>query len=1259
MDTQGLSAICAGLGIVEEEDDGNRVGYSKGAYCLDNLKDLLRFLRRDDPQTREVFKQVCKWNCVSKDLIPILEHCQDDRSLVLNTVKVLVFLTMPIEPTSSDIPLQIEYLWDLKSAITMSDTVAVIISLLESPLENLESEVFKEDDWKLVQLVLTLFRNLLAIQDISAIQKAAGFATQILSLRDRFLELLFRENVMDLFLLVTQHVGGSSDYLHQDNWLLLEIFYYIFNGQDPELVAKAHLNSLKDAESNTSLSGLKLIIEEEKDKRRLSRLQYGSRYSHFSGTFERFTMDGSKAVLKGSPNSASLDVYSKSDKFCRGPTKKIAWDQGRILTTTANILKLLHGFFNQFLSGGYNVLMQSVREDIEREQLNIQRNDVVYFFEVAKFVTSFQYHKFSTSKPNADMVSSLSDCSNEDSSLFSGDICGPIAASMNESMFLMVISKWRDAFDGLKETKDYKFLSAAGSLLKAMIRTLDLVLKLLPENSREPQTARVLLYKLFYDQTDQGMTHFLLNLVKSFDVHKQPRSDLADLVEVIHTIMRLMERLQDRGTLRVTRKSRKRRTGKRVTNKEEAGMEPSADCLTVQNEIAISSGEKLASGDKCHQDGQLNANSNGGETVILLDADISEKHGESTMEQQKTDNNLLCSRKSDPPHDLCYSTGDSSGDEQIVQYNEVDFKVSTIVSAFANNGIIHNLCWLLKFYKSNSINTNRYIISILRRIADDLELSPMLYQLSLLTTFHEILVEQKSCPNKEYIEIVDFLTNLVRKMLRKMKQQPLLFVEVLFSKTRKECHYINAEYLLHEVGKLKKQIGDGENGSVHSTGWVRRSIADALGEDEADVVISHDLGYQKDNADSDESPEITSSPIDIDGKEKLDSGNYLDHDHGKVSKRKKRLVLSNELDSKIRDLYEKFKDEQKCNHLIAEALDPDCKVSPAQVGNKLKQLGLRTARRNRMPYNKESTSRPSQPEDGGDAQERGSLSLKSQDLIDHSTRLPLHARKRVHALSEDQEAAIRTLFEQFKDHKRCNYMIANALDGGRIFTPAQIGRKLKQLGLRVPRQKKVEATLHLRDENLSDHSADEMQDSDNETLLSFRLRERKKENENFSSGKLLSTEIDGRLLEDDSDDETLSSVLKSRKLTASSKIKSFANEYIRMTSSEMLLDRKSDEAMVENSAEGDEQNWPINVEATGGQHSIFLNSLNSKGTSEVEITRSINDDLGSPIEQANDALLKKMDNELADSGDDVPSTAIAQKAIGGRRLRVVFDDDED
>ena len=57
-----------------------------------------------------------------------------------------------------------------------------------------------------------------------------------------------------------------------------------------------------------------------------------------------------------------------------------------------------------------------------------------------------------------------------DSTSFEGNIYGSISETMNESMFLLVISKWRTAFDGLKETNNYKFLSAAGSLTKIMVR---------------------------------------------------------------------------------------------------------------------------------------------------------------------------------------------------------------------------------------------------------------------------------------------------------------------------------------------------------------------------------------------------------------------------------------------------------------------------------------------------------------------------------------------------------------------------------------------------------------------------------------------------------------------------------------------------------------------------------------------------------------------------------------------------------------------
>lgn len=78
--------------------------------------------------------------------------------------------------------------------------------------------------------------------------------------------------------------------------------------------------------------------------------------------------------------------------------------------------------------------------------------------------------------------------------------------------------------------------------------------------------------------------------------------------------------------------------------------------------------------------------------------------------------------------DDIHGTDDSSGDEQLVMTDEVDFKISTLVSALGNGTIVKNLCWLLRFYKSNSPSTNHCILSILRKISEDLELSPMMYQ---------------------------------------------------------------------------------------------------------------------------------------------------------------------------------------------------------------------------------------------------------------------------------------------------------------------------------------------------------------------------------------------------------------------------------------------------------------------------------------------------------------------------------------------------
>ncbi|KAI9091046.1 hypothetical protein K1719_028316 [Acacia pycnantha] len=59
------------------------------------------------------------------------------------------------------------------------------------------------------------------------------------------------------------------------------------------------------------------------------------------------------------------------------------------------------------------------------------------------------------------------------------------------------------------------------------------------------------------------------------------------------------------------------------------------------------------------------------------------------------------------------------------------------------------------------------------------------------------------------------------------------------------CVRIRGSHLKKGSRNLDSTQVNGEIGSLADKLWTCRSIADALGDDEADVVITHDLGYQK------------------------------------------------------------------------------------------------------------------------------------------------------------------------------------------------------------------------------------------------------------------------------------------------------------------------------------------------------------------------------------------------------------------------------
>lgn len=187
----------------------------------------------------------------------------------------------------------------------------------------------------------------------------------------------------------------------------------------------------------------------------------------------------------------------------------------------------------------------------------------------------------------------------------------------------------------------------------------------------------------------------------------------------------------------MSKRSRKLKK-KKLSVGTESGDKPTGDHPCIQNEAGISIDIQLAENQSLPKESLIaenqslpkeslpNANSTEQDVVPddneheKVEEDMNSKVGLEPKENPTPD---------DPNDDTLDGIGDdSSEDEQLNATSEVDFKVSTLISAFANHSIIQKLCWLLKFYKSNSLAINHYIISMLRRISDDLELHPMLYQ---------------------------------------------------------------------------------------------------------------------------------------------------------------------------------------------------------------------------------------------------------------------------------------------------------------------------------------------------------------------------------------------------------------------------------------------------------------------------------------------------------------------------------------------------
>ena len=300
-----LISVSGGLGRFDEEKNV----YKKDADCLECLKDLQRFLRRDDTFDRQVFHRLGQWDLVSTDLVPLIVAYQEDQDIVYNALKILTFLTMPVDPTSDLLHTQCKYLMRIKECFLANDALAVIVGLLSRPLARYPR--LSEKDILVVQLVLTFIRNLLcidsAMRDLGLENPAEE---EHKAQKDVLLQRMLKDNVLELVLLVAQHCNEKT--FKNDAPLVLHIVHQVFDGFSPlQFFQKSSSSSLKQKETKRNIfqqpqqdkrclqvkGDLQQLLLSEKRTRVTSRNQMPMRHRLFSGTFVKKYSDVSQRFV--------------------------------------------------------------------------------------------------------------------------------------------------------------------------------------------------------------------------------------------------------------------------------------------------------------------------------------------------------------------------------------------------------------------------------------------------------------------------------------------------------------------------------------------------------------------------------------------------------------------------------------------------------------------------------------------------------------------------------------------------------------------------------------------------------------------------------------------------------------------------------------------------------------------------------------------------------------------------------------------------
>ncbi|GAX82511.1 hypothetical protein CEUSTIGMA_g9938.t1 [Chlamydomonas eustigma] len=791
LDFDLLVSVSSDIGGYVFSDNGDKT-YYKSDDCLGCLKDLQRFMRHDDPDTRPVFFKLANFQTARSDLVPLILTYPDEREIVFNALKVLTFLTMPVDPTSSDVIGQLGHQRSIKYLFTKSEVVAVIVSLVAEPLA--KHPRMSQQDSATVQLVVTFFRNLLQIPDDIQHHPGNGAGSMSRILQGSLLKVLFEENVMEMFLIIMQHATERP--FRNELSLLLSLQSAIFAGIQPTDLAIAdqpflrlqqHTDTSFTAQGQGTVkqpierSKKDVLLQEALNQRKQQvahALAQGPRTHSraracfvrtHSDTVDRVTFLGNRFDTAGIKAAAAPPAFATSNTEIVGKVGKFSDD----------VMWRLRCWLEDLLMGGYNVLMPAVRKELEPGigLSKLTAKDFHNFLSLSWVITGY----VRMTKQGHPQVSPLTanareekedQTSSEHVNAVSPFAC--ISSTMGWDTFHLVHKLWLSQLDvpARSDTKDWNIQHGSMALLKEMLMVLDAAQHggSIDDRNAADRLQRRLLHD---DMKESGLLPVLGRLMRDYNPKQQPRQYATDVMQACHVVLKMYDRLNKANTGGFLVKRKKVATRPKPVKGLEASdqeLEPGRDQHEKNNEHVNGNNER--EDQASHQEGER------------YEGIERNEHQEGLNDEEATKKTVA--REKAPleelyPEDSEEESDDEDGEGRSSRYREVALNVEALMRReLATPAAVHFLVEQgLRHYAANSYSTNASVCALLDRIASPqssggLGLEPMLYQLSVLRVFHALLVDRTIRSKGKisaYAGLLKFATKVLRGLFSKLVPQ--------------------------------------------------------------------------------------------------------------------------------------------------------------------------------------------------------------------------------------------------------------------------------------------------------------------------------------------------------------------------------------------------------------------------------------------------------------------------------------------------------